>query len=415
MSLAPVPAWLLDMLRSRPDQSTTIADAIPAGGRNSTLASLAGTMRRRGMGEAEILAALEATNRERCNPPLDEAEVERIAASISRYDPTETPASSDEPSGPPFEVLTARQLCLLPDPPTSDYLLGPLLVRGTRTVLGAHTGEGKTTLALEMTAAVVHEREWLGWTGAGGRVLVIDAEQGLRTIKRRLREIGLDKTNNVDYLRVPDGLALDQDGSDAVRLEALLASREYSLVVADPLYKLHRGDSNEERHAVDLMRRLDRWRDQHRFALLMLVHLRKPPPLGAKFSLHEFFGSGACLRGAEVAIGIRRMTPGYSRLHFFKDRDGDLPVGEHWGLIFDRKDGFRRDPEDGQDRETALTKVQRALEERPGRTLEDLVTLTGNSDKTIRGALKKLGATHQPGRHGTKLWSLPPAEEEDDA
>jgi len=258
-----------------------------------------------------------------------------------------------------------RQLCLLPDPPISDDLFGALLVRGTRTVLGAHTGEGKTTVALEMTAAVAQERECLGFTGAGGRVLVIDAEQGLRTITRRLRETGLEKADNVDYLRVPDGLALDQDGADTVQLEALLDSGDYSLVVADPLYKLHRGDSNEERHAVDLMRRLDRWRDQHRFALLMLVHLRKPPPLGAKFSLHEFFGSGAYLRGAEVAIGIRRMTPGYSRLHFFKERDGDLPVGGSWGLVFDRKDGFRRDPDDGKDRETALNKVRNALEDRP--------------------------------------------------
>jgi predicted ATP-dependent serine protease len=264
------------MLGSRPARAAVIADEIPAGSRNSTLASLAGTMRRRGMGQAEILAALEATNRGRCTPPLEHTEVEHIAASISRYQAAETPATSQEPTGPPFEVLTARELCLLADPPTSDYLLGPVLVRGMRTVLGAHTGEGKTTLALEMMAAVVQSREWLEWTGAGGTALVIDAEQGLRTIKRRLREIGLDKADNIDYLRVPDGLALDQDGSDAVQLDALLTSGNYSLVVADPLYKLHRGDSNEERHAVDLMRRLDRWRDQHGFALLMLVHLPHP-------------------------------------------------------------------------------------------------------------------------------------------
>lgn len=194
-----------------------------------------------------------------------------------------------------------------------------------------------------------------------------------------------------------------------------MASGNYSLVVADPLYlyKFHRGDSNEERRAVDLMRRLDRWRDRHRFALLMLVHLRKPPPQGTKFSLHEFFGSGAYLRGAEVAIGIRRMTPGYSRLHFFKDRDGDLPVGESWGLLFDRKDGFRRDPEDGKDRETAAVKVQRALEDRASQPLDALVKITGNSDKTVRAALKKLNAKHGPGPHGTKLWSLPDEEDEE--
>jgi hypothetical protein len=416
-TIAAAPGWLLELLlpNARSASAAPVGDPIRAGTRNGTLASLAGSMRRRGMSEREIAAALEVVNRERCQPPLEQAEVERIAASISRYDQAQSPGITGEQKAPPFEVMSARDLCLLPDPPESDYLLGPVLVRGTRTVLGAHTGEGKTTLALEMAAAVALQREFLEWTGGGDNVLVIDAEQGLRTIKHRLGEAGLDRATNVDYLRVPDGLNLDvENGADVARLDALLKVGGYDLVIADPLYKLHRGDSNDERQAVDLMRRLDRWREELRFALLMLVHLRKPPPQGAKFSIHEFFGSGGYLRGAEVALGIRRTTPGYARLHFFKDRDGDLPVGESWGLIFDRREGFRRDPNDGQDRETSVTKVHRALEERPGRTLEDLVTATGNSDKTVRTALKKLWAVHQPGLHGAKLWSLPPDERDDE-
>lgn len=60
---------------------------IPEGHRNATLARLAGTMRRVGMGRDEILAALERTNQIRCRPPLSAREVERIAASICRYEP----------------------------------------------------------------------------------------------------------------------------------------------------------------------------------------------------------------------------------------------------------------------------------------------------------------------------------------
>ncbi|MFO0915255.1 MAG: primase C-terminal domain-containing protein [Pirellulales bacterium] len=62
-------------------------NTIPSGQRNSTLASLAGTMRRVGMGHAEILAALERTNADRCSPPLPQREVERIARNIARYEP----------------------------------------------------------------------------------------------------------------------------------------------------------------------------------------------------------------------------------------------------------------------------------------------------------------------------------------
>jgi len=39
------------------------------------------------MTEESIYAALLAENKARCNPPLDEAEVKKIAHSVSRYQP----------------------------------------------------------------------------------------------------------------------------------------------------------------------------------------------------------------------------------------------------------------------------------------------------------------------------------------
>lgn len=69
------------------------ADKICQGGRNGALTSLAGSMRRRGMGEPAIFAALREENRARCEPPLPEAEVRAIAASVGRYQPD--PDASD--------------------------------------------------------------------------------------------------------------------------------------------------------------------------------------------------------------------------------------------------------------------------------------------------------------------------------
>jgi len=60
---------------------------IPAGQRNATLTSLAGSMRRRGMTTSAILGALRAENIARCDPPLDQRDVERIATSVARYQP----------------------------------------------------------------------------------------------------------------------------------------------------------------------------------------------------------------------------------------------------------------------------------------------------------------------------------------
>lgn len=77
--------------RSRCGSAPTVGEVIPEGRRNGELTSLAGTMRRRGMGEAEILAALEVTNRLRCQPPLEEEEVRRIVQSVARYEPASGP------------------------------------------------------------------------------------------------------------------------------------------------------------------------------------------------------------------------------------------------------------------------------------------------------------------------------------
>jgi hypothetical protein len=89
------PSWLaslLDALASVPGPTCTTtgpgtSHVIPEGQRNATLARLAGAMRRVGMGLPEIAAALHQTNRGRCQPPLADREVERIAASIARYEP----------------------------------------------------------------------------------------------------------------------------------------------------------------------------------------------------------------------------------------------------------------------------------------------------------------------------------------
>jgi putative DNA primase/helicase len=63
------------------------SDTIKEGERDNTLASTAGTMRRRGMGFEAIYAALQKQNEASCMPPLSDRDVERIARSVSRYEP----------------------------------------------------------------------------------------------------------------------------------------------------------------------------------------------------------------------------------------------------------------------------------------------------------------------------------------
>lgn len=65
--------------------------------RNMTLTSLAGRLRRAGLGAEEILETLLVTNERRCKPPMDVAEVEHIARGTMRYAvPGEAPPALSE-------------------------------------------------------------------------------------------------------------------------------------------------------------------------------------------------------------------------------------------------------------------------------------------------------------------------------
>lgn len=80
-------------------EATPAGPVIRRGHRHTELCRLAGTMRRRGMGEPEILAALRETNRTRCELPLDDEEVARIARDIGRKDPGAPPPYPDTDAG----------------------------------------------------------------------------------------------------------------------------------------------------------------------------------------------------------------------------------------------------------------------------------------------------------------------------
>jgi hypothetical protein len=310
------------------------------------------------------------------------------------------------PEKPAFElrVETAAEILALPDPPPEDMLLGPLLVRGQRTLLGAPKNAGKTTMLTRMAKAVHYGEPFLEWEGHKSKVLFIDAEQGLKSVKVKLRSAGVDGT--LDYLRVPAGLALNSDPQHAEAVAGILA-RGYDLVVVDPLYKLHRGDSNEERGMVDLMRLFDEWRTEFHFALLMASHTRKDFA-GRQLQMADIFGSSGVIWGAEIIIGLERLSPGYSRLHFFADRDGDLPLGEAWGLLFDQDDGYRRDPKDGEGKRSCKDKVRDLLTDQPGLTQHELEQFTGNGNRTVRDALKDLDAESMGATaDGEKMWKLP--------
>jgi hypothetical protein len=110
--LADVPPWLLAKLagaKPAPEAPRAQGEVIAEGGRNHALASLAGTMRKRGMTREAIEAALVKQNDAICQPPLPASEVREIARSVARYEPA-APVRAAEPTPEPVASQPPRQL-----------------------------------------------------------------------------------------------------------------------------------------------------------------------------------------------------------------------------------------------------------------------------------------------------------------
>jgi hypothetical protein len=168
--------------RATASQAKTPGDAIPKGARNDTLTSLAGTMRRRGMSPEAITAALLAENAARCDPPLPEANVCRIARSVSGYAPGTAPPP-EAPKETNFPHIWARDTSALLD---GDYVVKSCIDESALALIYGPSNSGKTFLSLDLALSVAMNRAWNGHAVHGGLVAYVAAEAGHR-VQRRVR------------------------------------------------------------------------------------------------------------------------------------------------------------------------------------------------------------------------------------
>jgi hypothetical protein len=231
----------------RPVTYLRMPEEIREGARNSTLASLAGSMRRAGGSVGAITAALLNENRERCKPPLPTDEIHKIARSIGRYAPPPRAkvqtqairsrarlefASIDE---------TAREIGA--SPPVG-FLASPVWPGDAYGVLAAEDKAGKTWALLDLAVAVASGGSWLGrFRCEQGPVLLFLGEGGPRRMVRRLNAVATHASQQAPELpiraafRVPH--LTDREHLDEVARE--LAEHPARLVVLDPLYLAARG------------------------------------------------------------------------------------------------------------------------------------------------------------------------------
>jgi hypothetical protein len=142
------PEWLIEQarLRGRRMRAEDIGEMISNGSRNKTLFSIAGTLRRRGLDEESIYAALLGINETKCETPLDADEVWKIARSIARYAPAyDSNVSNDS---------VFQDLADLPDPEEFPLSALPITLRQFAREAAASVGCPVDYIGLSTLAAV---------------------------------------------------------------------------------------------------------------------------------------------------------------------------------------------------------------------------------------------------------------------
>lgn len=426
MSPSLPPKWLVDAVATRRSSSsgprlTTAPEAAPvpetiaAGQRNTLLASMAGSMRRRGMSEAGIVAALRVENAARCRPPLEERDLAGIARSVARYAPAVVPINvTIEP--PPVEFLVDGAEFTLADHPMPECLIGS-------------PDHGAICVANELAWWHGAPRSWKSWCAAlaaiavatgrpfldhfptrQGRVVMVQEEGSRGTWARRLRLCASACGIELEDLRgrlltdASQGFRLD----DPAWLEALGHRCEEfrpDLIIIDPLAATHAADENSATEMAQVIRVLQGLRRTYEAAVVVIHHDRKGPSPGRRSEgmrgSSAIWASGGTVaftrhgdEGAVVSVELKDSAPVPPFTVEFEFEGERLSVSYGGAALSDSQ-------------LQAQASVRDAIERSPlPMTQSELVTVTGLSDTRVREARDRLcaiGAIEQAGKRGRAL------------
>ncbi len=213
--------------------------------------------------------------------------------------PDPAPSSLDAEAGavldeaePPRLVPVPLEDLMRTEPPAVRFVVKPIIPRRLATLLSAHGGTGKSSLALTIAAHVAAGQPWAGFDVIQGRALVVSLEDPGDVVRWRLRRIveafELDPKAVLSAVVVLDG----SDLRDGIMHERMFEGVRYlvesppfkelrehaagaSLIVLDNASDAADFNENERRHVRHFIRALAKLARDADAGLLLLAHIDK--------------------------------------------------------------------------------------------------------------------------------------------
>jgi len=257
----------------------------------------------------------------RNEPPLDEREVEGTLDSIIKTHLRNVPADEEENKkdrqGIQYRLTTLDEVFQYPEP---EYLIHPILIEGTVSVLGAYTGTGKSIAALSIIKSILTgESLWGKYpVTRTGPVLLIDEETPQGFLRERTQKMGFSPGLPFYFLHFQE-VRLDRDDCFNSLVERIEEVKPL-LVVIDSLIRIHRLKEDDAVAMSLVVGRLRRIANSGTTLLVIHHHRKGEGPLAQKLRgssdipggvdmEYALLPAGECLVFQSVKTRTQPLTP----------------------------------------------------------------------------------------------------------
>lgn len=224
--------------------------------------------------------------------------------------------------------------------PQSSFLIEPILVENSLTILGAATGNFKSVLSLVIAKAVATGESFCKHFNIHkkGTVLVIDAENPGAVLRDRFTKIGITEEMPIKYLHY-QSVKLDDEKSFEKLLRKIDGIKP-TLIIFDSLIRFHSKDENPAGEMSLVMEKLRHIVVRFKTTCLVLHHCKKNSFGSNKESLR---GSSDIPGAADSVIIIKRtgnrfiLSCAKSRIAPFESISLKLNFGDTIFITYDGK------------------------------------------------------------------------------
>lgn len=282
----------------------TSFEKIDEGQRNDFLFRMGCSMQAKGFDDETICNALNIENQKKCNPPLEEKEIDTIYRSVIKYSKN----GLEIPKEPPlFGRFTSKQLLdekLEKIPAIVENMLTPGVA-----LFGAPQKTGKTFFCLQLADAITTGKDFLNHMVKKGSILYLAFEDHKYSISERLNRMCVEPNEKFILRFYKNGDNFDfQNCLD----EEWSRNQDLRVVIVDTFAKIRK---NGERDYESEYKEITQYHSLgllYDLTIVLVTHLRKEFNPSSPFD--AIYGSRGLTAGADCILVM------YKRNHISKTR-----------------------------------------------------------------------------------------------